>query len=138
MRSVIFRVTARGLLPLLLLFSLFVFLRGHNEPGGGFVAGLVAAAAWALFALAYSPATARRALRVEPRTLIGVGLLVALASGLPGLFGAGAYLTGRWGKISVPGLGTVDLGTPVLFDLGVYCVVLGVTLSIILALAEEE
>jgi multicomponent Na+:H+ antiporter subunit B len=138
MASIILRLTVRLLLPLLLLFSLFLFERGHNEPGGGFAGGLVAAAAWALYAIAYSAAEARRALRVEPRLLIGVGLVLALASGLWGLLARGAFLAGLWGTLAVPGLGEVDLGTPVLFDLGVYLAVFGVTLTIIFALAEEE
>jgi multicomponent Na+:H+ antiporter subunit B len=138
MTSIILRLTARLLLPLLLLFSLFLFVRGHNEPGGGFAAGLVAASAWALFAIAYSPAIARRALRVDPRLLIGLGLMLALLGGLPGLFGAGAFLTGMWVELNVPGVGVIELGTPVLFDLGVYVAVFGVTLTIIFALAEEE
>jgi multicomponent Na+:H+ antiporter subunit B len=136
--SMILRVTARVLLPLLLLFSVFLFVRGHNEPGGGFVGGLVAASAWSLYAIAYSAAAARRALRVDPLLLIGGGLLLALATGLLGLLEAGAFLTALWTEITVPGLGSLALGTPVLFDLGVYLVVLGVALTIILALAEEE
>jgi multicomponent Na+:H+ antiporter subunit B len=135
--SIILRVTARVLLPLLLLFSVFLFMRGHNEPGGGFAGGLVAASGWSLYAIAYSPAEARRALRVDPLLLIGVGLLVALSSGLLGLLEAGAFLTALWTEVYVPGLGSVALGTPVLFDLGVYLAVLGVALTIILSLAEE-
>ena len=135
--SVIVRVTARVLLPLLLLFSVFLFMRGHNEPGGGFVGGLVAAAAWSLYAIAYTPAAARRALRVDPLQFIGVGLLLALAAGLLGLLETGAFLTALWTEVYVPGLGLVPLGTPILFDLGVYLVVLGVTLTMILSLAEE-
>ena len=60
MTSIILRLTARVLLPMLLVFSVFLFARGHNEPGGGFVAGLVAAAAWALYAVAYDAAEAGR------------------------------------------------------------------------------
>jgi multicomponent Na+:H+ antiporter subunit B len=135
--SVILRMTARVLLPLLLLFSLFLFVRGHNEPGGGFVGGLVAASAWVLYAIAYSAGEARRALHVDPVMLIGVGLLLALATGLLGLLEAGAFLTALWVKVFVPGVGIVDLGTPVLFDLGVYLVVMGVVLTMILSLAEE-
>jgi len=138
MASIILRLTARVLLPVLLLFSLYLFERGHNEPGGGFTAGLVAAAAWALYAIALGTAEARRALRVEPRLLIAAGLLLALASGVWGLTSEGAFLTGLWDEVAVPGLGEVYLGTPLLFDLGVYVAVFGVTVTIIFALAEEE
>jgi multicomponent Na+:H+ antiporter subunit B len=138
MRSIILRLTARVLLPLLLLFALFLFVRGHNEPGGGFVAGLVAAAAWALFALAYNTSVARRAMHADPRLLIGAGLVVALGSGAVGLLRGGAFLAGLWGPLGLPGLETVEVGSPVFFDLGVFLVVVGVTLTIIFAMAEEE
>lgn len=134
MNSLILSTATRYILPLLLLFSLFLLLRGHNEPGGGFVGGLVAAAAFALYAIAYGVRTARRVLGVDPRTLIGVGLLVALGSGVLGLALGAPFMTGLWSEYAVPILGKV--GTPLLFDIGVYLVVIGVTLTIIFALAE--
>jgi multicomponent Na+:H+ antiporter subunit B len=137
MNSLILRTATRFLLTLLLLFSIFLLLRGHNEPGGGFVGGLVAAAAFGLYALAYSPAAARRALRLDPRTWIGVGLLVAVGAGLAGVLDGEPFLTGEWGTMRLPGLPAVELGSPVVFDVGVYFAVFGVTLTIILALAEE-
>jgi len=130
------RHTARLLLPLLFLFSLFLLGRGHNEPGGGFVAGLVAGAAWILDALANDTAQARRALHVQPQCLIGWGLLAALTSGWIGLVLGQPFLTGQWIKLKLPGVGAFDLGTPLLFDLGVYLAVLGVTATIVFALAE--
>lgn len=137
MTSFILTTTARLLLPLLFMFSLFLFARGHNEPGGGFVAGLVAGAAWVLYALATDAAQARRALRVQPQSLIGWGLLAALTSGLIGLVLGHPFLTGQWIKLDLPGFGAFELGTPLLFDLGVYLTVLGVTATIVFALAEE-
>jgi multicomponent Na+:H+ antiporter subunit B len=131
MTSQIFRTAARVLMPLLLLFSAFLLLRGHNEPGGGFVAGLVAAAAFALYAIAYGVESAHRALLVEPLTLLGVGLLIALTSGLPAVLSGEPYLTAKWT------LGPVHLGTPLLFDVGVFLVVSGVVLMMVFSLAEE-
>ena len=72
-------------MPLLLLFAMFLLLRGHNQPGGGFVAGLVVASSFVLHSIAFGVDAGRRALLVRPLTLLGVGLLVALASGVPGL-----------------------------------------------------
>lgn len=135
MTSLILSTAARYLLPLLLLFSIFLLLRGHNEPGGGFVGGLVAAAAFSLYALAYDVATARRAMLLGPRSLIGLGLLVALSSGLFALATRQPFMTGLWSIRELPVLGKV--GTPLLFDTGVYMVVLGVMLTIIFSLAEE-
>ncbi len=134
MTSLILSTAARYMLPLLLLFSVFLLLRGHNEPGGGFVGGLVAAAAFSLYAIAYDVATARRVLGIDPRFLIGLGLLVALGSGVVSLAQGLPFMTGLWSEYAWPILGKV--GTPLLFDIGVYLVVIGVTLTIIFALAE--
>ena len=137
MISLILRTIARYLMPLLFLFSVFLLLRGHNEPGGGFVGGLVAASALALYALAYDAAEARRVLGVEPRLLIGAGLLLALGSGGIALLSGEPFLTGKWGSIAAGDLGRLDIGTPLLFDIGVYLVVQGAALTFILTLAEE-
>jgi multicomponent Na+:H+ antiporter subunit A len=130
--SPIFKTGARMLMPLLLLFALFLLWRGHNEPGGGFVGGLVAAAAFALFLIAYGVDRARRALIVKPGTLLGVGLLTALISGIPAALRGQPYLTAQWL------LGPIPLGTPMLFDIGVFLVVTGVVLMMIFSLAEES
>ncbi len=137
MRSLILVTAARPLVPLLLLFSIFLLLRGHNEPGGGFAGGLVAAAAFTLLAISRDPATARRALFVEPQTLIGLGLLVAIGAGVVGLLMGDPLLTGQWFEIALPGGLMLELGTPLAFDVGVYLVVLGATLTMVLTLAEE-
>jgi len=124
------------LLPLLLLFSVFLLLRGHNEPGGGFVGGLIAAAAFALYAFAEGADAARFVLRIAPRTLIATGLATAVLSALVAPVFAGLpFMTGLWSKVTLPAIG--KLGTPLFFDLGVFQVVLGVTLLIIFSLAEE-
>jgi multicomponent Na+:H+ antiporter subunit B len=137
MNSLILRSAALVMMPLLLLFSVFLLIRGHNDPGGGFAGGLVAASAFALYALATDVASARRTLGVDAHVLIAVGLLLAVSSGLPGLFTGGPFMTDQWGKIALPGVGVLELGTPLVFDAGVYLVVFGVTLMIILSLAEE-
>jgi multicomponent Na+:H+ antiporter subunit B len=136
MPSLILSTATRYLLPLLLLFSIFILLRGHHEPGGGFVGGLIAAAAFALYAFAYNVTSARQALRVNPRVFIGLGLLLAISSGLISLLDGVPFMTGRWLEQPLPILGKV--GTPVMFDVGVYLVVLGVVLLIVFSLAESE
>jgi multicomponent Na+:H+ antiporter subunit B len=131
--SLILQATTRFMLPVLLLFSVFLLLRGHNSPGGGFAGGLVAAAAYTLYALAFGPAAAREAVRADTRRLIGVGLLVAAAGGAAGLLVGRPWFTGLWAHP-----GGVHLGTPLVFDVGVYLTVAGMVLTIILTLAEEE
>ena len=137
MTSLILSTAARYLLPLLLLFSLFILIRGHNEPGGGFIGGLVAAAAFALNAIALDARSTRRTLRIDPRMLIPAGLSIALASGIIPLFSGDSFMTGKWFSIFVPGLEQLDIGTPLLFDCGVYLLVFGVALTMILTLTEE-
>ena len=136
MNSIILSTAARVVHPVLLMFSVFLLIRGHNEPGGGFSGGLVAAAAFILHAMAHGGSMARRLLKIDPQILIGAGLLVALLSGLPSLLTGEAFLTGQWGNIPMPGLGDWALGTPLIFDIGVYLVVVGITLQIIISVAE--
>lgn len=135
MKSLILRTASRYLMVLLVLFSVFILFRGHNEPGGGFVGGLLIAGAFALYALAYEAEAARRLLRFDPRTIIGVGLVTAAVSGLAAVWHGQPFLTGLWLPYRIPFLG--KLGTVFFFDLGVYLVVLGTTLLILFALEEE-
>jgi multicomponent Na+:H+ antiporter subunit B len=135
MSSLILRTATRFLMPLLMLFALFLLLRGHNEPGGGFVGGLVVAATFVLYVMAYGAAAARRALMIDPATLLGIGLLVALASGTAPLLFGRTFMTAMWGRVSV-GSSTIDIGTPLTFDIGVFLAVIGVVLTIVFTLAE--
>jgi multicomponent Na+:H+ antiporter subunit B len=137
MNSLIFQTASLLLQPLLLMFSVFLMLGGHNGPGGGFAGGLMAAAAFALHTIAFDVAAARAALRFEPRRLISVGLAMAVASGLISLLSAKPFMTSSWYALPLGNFGKLDLGTPLLFDLGVYLVVCGVTLLIVFSLAEE-
>jgi multicomponent Na+:H+ antiporter subunit B len=118
-------------MPLLLLYGIFLLLRGHNAPGGGFAGGLVVAAAYCLGSFAFGVEAARRALIVDPLRLIGVGLLLALGSGLLPVLRAKPFLTAEW---FAPNIG---LGTPMIFDIGVFCVVVGVVLTMTFTLGEE-
>ena len=138
MNSLILQTATRFMLPVLLLFSVFLLLRGHNSPGGGFAGGLVAATAYVLYAMAFGPAAARQLLRADTRRLIGVGLLVALAGGAAGLLAGRPWFTGLWVTVPLFDPAGIHLGTPMLFDVGVYLAVAGVALTIILTLAEEE
>lgn len=137
MNSVILKTATRLLFPLLLVFSVFLFIRGHNEPGGGFIGGLVGASAFVLFAMAFGTRITRDLLRLDPRILVGWGLLFALISGIPGMFYGSAFLTGQWSFPLLFGA-ELALGTPLIFDIGVYLVVVGFSLAVIFSLEEEE
>lgn len=136
MTSIILKSASRYLIPILLVFSFFLLLRGHNEPGGGFVGGLVAASAYALYAIANGVESSKRLLRLNPLMLIAVGLAVALVSGFIGMINNGIFMTGVWLDSKIPVIG--KLGTPLLFDIGVYILVLGISLKIIFSLFEED
>lgn len=135
MNQLILATATRYLMPLLLLLSVFILLRGHNSPGGGFIGGLVASAAFALFAIASGVSAARRTLGVSPRQLIGGGLALAFASALVPMLLGEAFMTGIWADFELPVIG--KLSTPLFFDIGVFLVVIGVMLTIILSLASE-
>ena len=133
--SLILRTAARALLVLLLLLAVFVLIRGHNDPGGGFIGGLLAAGGVAIYQLACGVGPARNLLRVDPRAVAGVGVLTALAGGVFGLVRRGVFLAGSWSQGTVPGIG--KLGTPLVFDVGVFLVVVGSVLTILFTLDEE-
>jgi len=135
MTSLILQTATRVLMPLLLLFAVFLLLRGHNQPGGGFIGGLVVAASFVLYSIAFGVDAARRALLVAPSTLLGVGLLVALTSGLPGVVFGQPFMTAQWVELTM-GPSVVTVGTPLVFDVGVFLAVIGVVLTIVLTLAE--
>jgi multicomponent K+:H+ antiporter subunit A len=132
----LFRAAARILLPLGLAVAAFVFLRGHNLPGGGFIAGLVASVALLMQYMALGQARAESKLRTDFSRWIGAGL------GIAGLTGLGAWLFGRpfltsaYGHPAVPILGEIPLASAALFDLGVFLVVVGATLLTLSALGN--
>ena len=134
--SLILTTTVKFIIPLLLIFSFFLLLRGHNEPGGGFSGGLVAASAYALFAIANGVSEAVKFLKVDPIYLIGNGLLIALISALLPILLGKSFMTGLWLSNEIPVVG--KLGTPLIFDIGVFILVLGIASKIIFSLAEEE
>jgi multicomponent Na+:H+ antiporter subunit B len=136
--SLILSTAARLIAPMLLLFSLFLLVRGHNEPGGGFAGGLVASAGYILVAIAVDAATARRMLVREPPVVAGAGLAIALLAGVIGLFVGQPLLTGVWVELMLPGDVLLEFGTPLLFDVGVYLVVIGATMGITLGLVEQQ
>ena len=135
MTSVILRTATRILMPLLLLFALFLLLRGHNAPGGGFVGGLVVAAAFVLYSIASGIPASRRALMVDPSTLLSVGLLVALTSGSIAFFLDRPFMTAVWTSFGTQPA-VVAIGTPLLFDVGVFLAVIGVVLTIVFTLGD--
>lgn len=135
MNSLILKTATKFLLALMLLFSIFILFRGHNEPGGGFIAGLITGSAFALYVMAYGPVATRKLIHIDLRYLLSFGLSCALLSGLIGLFNGKPFLTGTWLKTTI-GNTVIKIGTPLLFDIGVYVVVVAAILMVIFALEE--
>lgn len=137
MRNVIFRTAAPVITALMIMFSIFVTLRGHNEPGGGFIGGLIAVSALAVFGLSNGVAAVRSAIYFHPLAIAGSGLLLAVLSGIISIFVGVPFMTGLWIYPSLLGL-EVPLATVISFDIGVYLVVVGGISSTALALEERE
>lgn|SRR5690606_6242216 len=136
MKSIILKTASNYLLPMLLLFSVFVLLRGHYLPGGGFIGGLIASIAFVLHAFANGLKNTRFLLRIHPGFFIPAGLLVSLISGMaPMILQDLPFLTGIWFEDPIPVIGMI--GSALFFDTGVYIVVVGVCLTIIFSISES-
>lgn len=135
MRSLILKTASSYLLPLLLVFSVFILLRGHYHPGGGFVGGLVASIAFVLHGFANGLHNSRSFLKYHPGVLIPFGLALALISGILPMFIGEPFMTGLWLQNPIPVIGLV--GTATFFDIGVFLVVIGVTLTILFTISEN-
>ena len=138
MSSLIVRAATRLMVALLLMFSIYMLFRGHNEPGGGFIGGLIGASGFVLYAMAHGSAEARTALRIDPLDIAMSGLGIALFAGVASLFDGDAFFTGQWMFLGATETEKgLPLSTVLIFDVGVYLVVLGSILAMVLALEEE-
>ena len=137
MSTVIFRTLSPYIVGLTLVFSVFVTLRGHNEPGGGFIGGLIAASAFALFGLSHGVPRVRDALYFHPMSYAGFGLLLSASAGVVSILAGRGFMTGLWTFPSLFGV-EVALSTPLFFDIGVYLVVTGTMTSIALSLEDRR
>lgn len=135
MESLILTLSTYLMMPILLMMSFFLFVRGHNAPGGGFIAGLMTSAALCLFMLTYGTRRTREVIRFDPKTLSGVGLLISTFSGVLALFDDKDYMKSYWFEFKY-GSWHLEIGTPILFDLGVYFVVIGMVIGVVICLSE--
>lgn len=134
-KNSILPAAVRLVMPVQCVFAVYLCLRGHNLPGGGFIGGLVLASALVLRVMVNE----RRVIKQDLIVLVGVGLLVALAAAVMPLFVGRPFFTGLWGgEIWLPAIGKLKLGTPLLFDIGVFLVVTGVGAKMLLVLLAEH
>lgn len=135
--SVILRHGVSAIFHTALVFSIFMLVRGHNGPGGGFVGGLIAAGAFVLKAADEGAGSVRDAVPLRPAALLGLGLLTMLATGVGGMVTGGAFLEAGVVEFDLPLFGSVEAGSALAFDVGVYVAVVGVGLSILEWLGGE-
>jgi multicomponent Na+:H+ antiporter subunit B len=138
MRSLILITIARAILPVTTLFAVYLLLRGHNHPGGGFIAGLVTGSALVLQALAFGAETTRRRLEGLLGPAVWAGLAVAVFAGMLAFSYGSPFLTHAHFYLPIPGREPVHLSTTLLFDIGVYMVVVGVAGTLVGVFAEEN
>lgn len=136
-RSTVLTVADRWLFRVMLVVSFYYTMRGHNAPGGGFVGGLIAGAAFMLHFLAGGQRFDRLSGVVSPETVIGVGLAASLATAVAPVFVGGVLLESHIWRLDLPVVGDVKLVSSLFFDLGVYLVVVGVVIAVLVSLGIE-
>ncbi len=137
MESIILQIAARHMRPLLIGLSLIVLYRGHNEPGGGFIGGLMFGAAYILYAMAFGVVKTQKSIFFNPINLTALGLLIALISGLPAIMLGDIFMTGEWYTFFQGTMMELKLGTPLIFDVGVYFAVAGMLMLVMFSIMEE-
>jgi len=141
MSNIILKTAAKLLVPLSLVFAMYIYFKGHQTPGGGFVAGLVAAVALLVQRMSHGGVSLGRMLPIPERLFIASGLVLAMVTGAAALLFGLPFLTSNHGLIQLPeskGMVThFEWATVMLFDFGVFMVVLGVVVGMIDALAKE-
>ena len=138
MNSVILQLATPYVRSLLVFFAFVALLRGHNNPGGGFIGGLLAALSIVFYSFAYDWRQIQNKLIIKPKGYIALGLAFVLSSFLPSLFKSEVLMKGVWISIPMGIFGELDLGSPLLFDTGVFMGVIGVTLMFFFTLAYRK
>ncbi len=129
-------VVTRALMPIAIMVGVFVFLRGHNDPGGGFIAGLIIAIALLMQYMASGFVWAQERQRMEYHTMIGLGVLIAGFTGIGSWFAGKPFLTSAFGYVTLPPLEKFELATAALFDLGVFLTVVGAVMLALYSLSR--
>jgi len=137
MNSVILKIASKYVRLFLFSAAIFALLRGHNLPGGGFIGGLLAGLAVVYKGFAYTFREARQSMRLKPEFLIASGLSIVLLSMIPGILNGKNLMHGIWYKIPLGEAMEIKIGTPFIFDIGVFLTVIGVTVIFLLVLNRE-
>ncbi|MCT1903836.1 Na(+)/H(+) antiporter subunit B [Oceanobacillus sojae] len=136
--NMMLQTLARLIILIILSFSIYLLLAGHNSPGGGFVGGLMTASAILILYLSFDLKSIQKAIKFDYIKIIGIGLLFASLTGVVSMLFGFPFLKQFFDYFTLPILGEVELTTAMVFDLGVYFVVLASALTIILTIAEDD
>lgn len=136
--NVILQFTTKIVFFMIVFFSVHIFFAGHYTPGGGFVGGLLTSSAIVLLLLAYDLKTLRAILPINYMYVVASGLIIAIATAAFPMFVGKSFFTHFFDYFTLPIIGKTSLHTAALFDLGVFLVVVGVTMTIIQTIGEDE
>lgn len=136
MNTTILEKTARLFLWIVAVLSVILLLRGHNLPGGGFIAGIVLSVGFIFYGIVFGSYAIQKIIKYNSRTWMGIGLLLVLISAIIPVLAGSEVMTGTWFIISLPLMGEIHLGTPLLFDTGIFVTVAGLILSVIISIIE--
>ncbi|WP_066295286.1 Na(+)/H(+) antiporter subunit B [Bacillus sp. FJAT-29937] len=135
--DVILRSVTKVAIVIILTFSIYLFFGGHHNPGGGFIGGLSVAAGLVLLYLAFDIETVRKNIPVDFKKVAGLGVLLAVLTGMTSIFAGKPFLNQTFGYFNLPVFGKTELATAVLFDVGVALAVIGTAVTIILSISED-
>ncbi|OEH84580.1 Na(+)/H(+) antiporter subunit B [Desulfuribacillus stibiiarsenatis] len=135
--DLILKTVSRGLVYFIFALSIYIMLKGHNEPGGGFIGGLMTAAAFVLLFVTFGAEEFRRIVPINFQAMTIWGLAIAAVSGVIMVFKGLPFLTHTMWKVSLPILGKTYIGTTLFFDTGVYLVVIGGALILVQTIGED-
>lgn len=138
MNSVILQIASKYVRWLLVIFSVIMLLRGHNLPGGGFIGGLLAGLSLAYKGFSFTPSVLEKEMKIRPEIFMVFGLLLIFISLWPGVVLESTLMQGIWFTIPFPFTEGYKFGTPFLFDIGVYFVVIGVTVLFLFSLSDKD
>jgi multicomponent Na+:H+ antiporter subunit B len=136
--STILKAATRILMALILIFAIYMLLRGHDYPGGGFIGALITTAAFVLYKFAYGSEETRRIMIIDARLISMLGIALSIVAGFMAIFAGKTFLTGLWLPAYAEGNFPLPVSTVLLFDVGVYLAVTGAVLTIVLALDEDR
>jgi len=138
MNSIILQIASRYVRAILLFFAVVALLRGHNHPGGGFIGGLLAGLSIVFQGFAYSAGYARKRTIISTGGFLALGLGLIILSLLPATLGQESLMKGAWVTVTLFSDWELKLGSPLLFDTGVFFAVIGVTVLFFFSLKREE